>query len=90
MTISAFIEGLPQTGWHLRNGYIRAVFGDQCPISNGTPYRSWQYKAAAKLIGLSTEDAESVAFAADKCIGHDPALRARLLEHCGLKEAGHE
>lgn len=89
MTISAFIEGLPRHGWRLEDD-LRIRCDGQCPVVCGTRFGNYSWQRAAMQIELAQNDAAAIVSAADGYVNHDPALRSRLLEHCGLKEAGHE
>jgi len=96
MTIDEFFERLPRDGWvgitadnvsvRDRNKYcaIWVVYAedfldDDC---------EWPIDvfAAGEEMGLAEETALQIVRAADNSPGHDPALRARLLEHCQLTE----
>jgi hypothetical protein len=86
MTLDEFFEKLPRDGWAITPiGTIRR--GLECPIIAvaDDDYTCDQWPSAADSIGLEFDDSHEIACASDgdEC---DPALRARLLAHCGLTE----
>lgn len=87
MTFAEFLERLPKDGWDIRDyGRIRRWDDDStCPFL---------YVAAQRGVGsvqnfdrTNTLARQHVFFAADNYPGHNPAIRQRLLEACGLLEA---
>lgn len=60
-----------------------------CPISACDPLairRVKDYAIAAEFIGLSDDDVIAISKASDNRDDHDPAIRRRLLEACGIRE----
>lgn len=94
MTLDEFFEKLPKTGWHFMDSAefgklrIRLGAGCQCPLEAVAIVDAGSVSICRLVegIGLSFEDGKRIVYAADNWIGHDPALRARLLAHCGLEE----
>lgn len=77
MTLDEFFEKLPRDGWML-NGEMEIRCRDDadcCP---------WLRVNRTGAIPGGTSWTPLVWHAADNDKGHDKALRARLLEHCGL------
>lgn len=80
MTLNQFyaeLRKVTESGvrWHIVNGFIEPTHSCSCP---------W-----LQVFGsgdMNSADCKSVWYAADKTSGHDPAIRAKLLECCGLKE----
>lgn len=95
MTLEEFFAKLPRDGWritpvgHLRRGDHRQITSC-CPITAVHPASpsAGEWKLAAWELGLDIELAQDIVDAADKhkSIRYAPALRARLLAHCGLDE----
>lgn len=91
-SIDDFLEKLKQTprDWITStSGEIRRWNGTICccPITSCDPWGPspcHQYGHAALAMGLNLEQYSSIMHAADNHRAHDPALRARLLEACGL------
>lgn len=78
--------------------YVRAIYGRSdnslfaCPITCGiygcAPECAYDYREVADDIGLSELDACRIVAAADNdksSANFEPAIRARLLEACGLE-----
>lgn len=92
MSLDQFLEKLAQTprDWVLAGSLIRCgmnVFGSECPISCLAGRKSWEYPDAARLLGISDDDARDIAYAADinsTKDTHRAELRTKLLEACGL------
>lgn len=75
--------------WRFHPYSMKLRSGLCCPISMLDPEGpacSMRYFGSAKRLGLSDLDRESIVDAADNRPGHDLALRARLLDACGLAE----
>lgn len=76
MTLDEFFAKLPREGWRISfAGEIRSI---KKPVI--CPYLA--------VSGSFPEGGTKIYLAADKTPGHEPALRARLLAHCGLEEPG--
>jgi hypothetical protein len=63
-----------------------------CPIlavsrAGGSRLENTEYLLAARLLGMPKELADKIVAAADAQMGHDSALRARLLKACKIAEA---
>lgn len=76
MTLDEFLERLRETprDWRLDGGVILRA-ENQCPfmaVPGAGRLKSWL--------------CDAVWAAADSAPGHDPALRAQILDACGLKE----
>jgi hypothetical protein len=93
MTIQEFVARLSNANvaeWRIESGRIRCDVGGRfcCPITVlGTVKWPSSFGRVAKKIGLSENDAERIAVAADGLIAHsmyDPALRRQLLQTTGL------
>lgn len=100
MTIPELIERMPKDGWRLTpNGMIRR--GVRCPITSLVSEEDRKVRGAAAVardLGMTKRDASDVMYASDFPSRHLTflgyfglenvvALRHRLLEACGLKEA---
>lgn len=99
MSLDEFFEELKKTPreWRINEtGCVRSEDG-ACPVcavlnrTNGKIVSFFNWYRAVEAGLMSQEDAKSIARAADnswfKDDPCDPALRARLLECCGLTEA---
>lgn len=92
MTLDQFFEKLPRDGWRLDldegPAYIVREGAElTCPICYIAGRQGWSaVHEAADAIGLNYIDRVEIIRAADGRKNCDPALRARLLEHCGLTE----
>ncbi len=87
MTLDEFFEKLPRDNWF--SGYGgRPTRGHCCPVTAIDPAQPTpgNWVDVAKRWHLDTHLAGEIVKAADSIRGHDPALRARLLAHCGLTE----
>lgn len=88
MTYDEFFEKLPRDGWQLIGSAIRRE-PNECPISavaGSSSVRWWKF---TESLGIDYGMGERIAVTADgrsSLRQYDPALRARLLAHCGLKE----
>lgn len=96
MSIDEFIEALAQTPreWaylcHSRANVVLRLNGQA--VGNRTPICPLEVVAnrpsfidAAYSLGLSNEDRNTILYAADGDRNHDPTLRARLIEACGME-----
>jgi hypothetical protein len=84
MTFGEFLKLLPKTKWTLTDRGEIVCKGEDCP-----------FLFVSGLIGVRRHDLVTLEMlhhrrklfaAADNDEGHDPAIRRRLLEACGLKE----
>ena len=80
MTLDQFYDELRKVTeggvpWHVLNGFIEPVPSCSCP---------WLQVHGSG--NMSHEDCKALWHAADKTSGHDSAIRAELLECCGLEE----
>ena len=89
MTLDEFFEKLPNDGWALLEGRIRNGLCE-CPIECVAGVGPWNFSKGAAVLNLGYPERWAIIVAADNQRGqreYDPALRARLLAHCGLKES---
>ena len=100
--LQKFLDMLPREGWRLEGKCIRSkrialsngLIG-ACPIlaagmtalpQQFTYVSNSNFVQVGTVLGLTLEESNLIAAAADCCAGLDTAVRAKLLEHCGLEE----
>ena len=100
MTIDEFFDVLPRDGWELCGNLIRRFGCDccDCPLTAAAATKGWnppnpredrtrQIQSAGESLQLSLSTITAIASSADTGRFSHPAIRARLLDHCGLTEA---
>lgn len=81
MTFDEFLGLLGQMKWHLRDGKFIRLDGSRVDC----PWLCVADFSRVKVVHGNFPDREKLFDAADNAPGHDPEIRRRLLEACGLE-----
>lgn len=89
MTLNEFLEKLPPDGWYLRSDETHDMEIERTDSPGICPWLYVYYQCRPLDPEFSVDGGGlKIWKAADNSEGHDPALRARLLAKCGLREEG--